>query len=163
MATKKRSTRATARPAPVSVDTDDDLGFPEEELEALFAQALADNEPAAKAPKAPANSARPPRAQAPPPIDLDGLGLDDLDDLLNSTLDAVPDGFDATGEFEALDRDLAEALEEEDEDLEVSVQVLLEDEGSLHDEAEEEDLDEVEVMPVEEILALGDTPRGVAS
>ena len=156
MATKKRSTRATARPAPVSVDADDDLGFPEEELEALFAQALADNEPAAKAPKAPANSTRPPKAQAPPPIDLDGLGLDDLDDLLNSTLDGVPDGFDATGEFEALDRDLAEALEEEDEDLEVSVQVLLEDEGSLHDEAEEEDLDEVEVMPVEEILALGD-------
>ncbi len=153
MATKKRSTRASARPASASVDIDDDLGFPEEELEALFAQALADNEPASEAP---ASRTRPAKAQAPPPIDLDGLGLDDLDDLLNNTLDAVPDGFDATGEYEALDRDLAEALEEEDEDLEVSVQVLLDDENSSHDESDEEALEEVEVMPIEEILALGD-------
>ncbi len=152
MATKKRSTRAAARPAPISVDSDDDLGFPEEELEALFAQALADSEPASKAT---AQRTRPPKLQTPPPIDLDDLGLDDLDDLLNSGFDAVPEGFDATGRYEDLDRDLTEALDE-DEDLEVSIDVLLEDENSSLDEAEEDALDEIEVMPVEEILALGD-------
>ncbi len=96
--------------------TDDDLGFPEEELEALFASALADHKPAKTSPAKPKHAKGTPR-QA-PPTEEDLFDLSDLERELDSAFDVMPAFDDGTGEFDALDRELASAVAEEDEDEE---------------------------------------------
>jgi molecular chaperone GrpE len=159
VATKKRSTRAGSRPAPGPTSFDDDLGFPEEELEKLFADALAED-----APPKPAADGRPKgaaRQTAPELADLD-LDLGDLEAALHSGFDAVSDVDDASGEFDELDRELARALadddDEDDEDLAASMKRLLaESMGPTHLlDDDDDDLPEVDAVPVEEILGLGD-------
>ncbi|MCO4771511.1 MAG: nucleotide exchange factor GrpE [Deltaproteobacteria bacterium] len=150
--------------------SDDDLGFPEEELEALFAAALADNEPATKTQSAP-DPGRPRSAkrQSPPPELFGDIDID-VEAELNSAFDAVPEGTDATGEFDELDRELAMALageDDEDQDLEASMKALLADsmddgpsDGSPTsltslDSMSGIDLESVEPLPMDVIMALG--------
>ena|GEM_PF-547963 len=166
MARKKRASRASSRTASGSGSlSDDDLGFPEEELEALFADALADSS-GSSSPQKPDKDAvagRPKTARKqPPPDDLD-IDLEELANDLSGAFDAVPMDLDASGEFDELDRELAQALADDDddgdEDLEASMKRLLAesfgDKATLPD-ADDEFIPEVQAHPVEEILGLGD-------
>ena len=93
---------------------DDDLGFPEEELERLFADALAGQQ----APMKSSETGRPKRAtKQSPPLDLDELEITVMDGALNGDFDAVPLGDDSSGKFHDLDRQLAMALDDDDEAL----------------------------------------------
>ena len=135
---------------------DDDLGFPEEELERLFADALADHQPQ----KPSANAGRTKQAKKqPPPPDLDDLEVSGLDASASSGFDAVPFGRDASGKFSELDRELAMALDDDDDDdddLETSMKRILAD---TLDPTELEEVglaSEIESLPLEQILGLGD-------
>jgi len=132
--------------------TDDDLGFPEEELEALFASALAD-----QGPSKPNGTSQPKRAKGtpkqPPPIEEDLFDLSDLEAELDSAFDVMPALGDETGEFEALDRELASILAEGDDDDEEDLDASL---RKLFGETSEE----IEAVGAGETQSLGSAQIG---
>lgn len=129
MAKNKRTPKAAP---PAAGLEDDDLGFPEEELEQLFAEALAagaSNTSTAPKPRSqkPAEETLPSPAQDDVPRLPDELF--DIDDSeFGEELGMVPTDHDPSGMFEDVDRELQEALAEaemDDDELDASLRELI--------------------------------------
>ena len=130
MAKNKRTPKAAP---PAAGLEDDDLGFPEEELEQLFAQALAAGASKKSAAASKPRSQKPAEETLPSPSQDDEPRLpDELFDIDDSEfgeeLGMVPTDHDPSGMFEDVDRELQEALAEaelDDDELDASLRELI--------------------------------------
>ena len=130
MAKNKRTPKAAP---PAAGLEDDDLGFPEEELEQLFAQALAAGAskkgaavPSKPRPQKPAEETLPSPSRNEPGLPDELFDIDDSE--FGEELGMVPTDHDPSGLFEDVDRELQEALAEaemDDDELDASLRELI--------------------------------------